>query len=230
MTTILNSGYRKILGLFYASRNERIHLREIARKTGLNENSASRFLRQLEDKGILESGKDANLKRYWISQRDTTYFLLSLFDVEKLHSLPLLRQDAISCFLKELGEKPIIAILFGSTARGGFRDGSDIDLLLVVNRKTSTETAEDFAESQTAIKVSPIQIKYPDFMKELRLREDKVIESAITTGYPITNHILFYQLTQNESRPPLKADWGQKASGVKDKRPYRKKKAGKGQA
>ena len=46
METILKKGMQKILYLFYENRNAAIHLREIVRKTGLNENSASRFLKK----------------------------------------------------------------------------------------------------------------------------------------------------------------------------------------
>ena len=44
-----NSGHSKILQLFYDNKKAGIHLRDIARKTKLNENSATRFLKQLED-------------------------------------------------------------------------------------------------------------------------------------------------------------------------------------
>ena len=49
MKTILKEGYEKILRLFYSQKDARIHLREIARRTKLNENSVFRFLKQLEN-------------------------------------------------------------------------------------------------------------------------------------------------------------------------------------
>ena len=54
METITKSGVWTILRLFYNEKNARIHLRDIARKAGLNENSASRFLEQM-----------SKLKEFW---------------------------------------------------------------------------------------------------------------------------------------------------------------------
>jgi len=195
METILKTGYDKILRLFYNEKYAKIHLRDIARKAKLNENSATRFLNQLEKKNFLKSKKDGNLKKYNIQKNPNLFLIFEIFDVQRFNKLPSIRKNAITYFLKKLKEKPIIAVLFGSTAKGGFTKNSDIDLLLIVNKKISTKEAEDYAESQTGIKVTCLQIGYYDFLKETKTKEDKVIQSAINSGYPITNHIKYYEET-----------------------------------
>lgn len=198
MTTILKEGYEKILAIFYNDKAAKIHLRDIARKAKLNENSASRFLKKLEKEKLLASKKDGNLKKYELTKNDITYSALTFFDIIKLNSLPSIRKNAILYFLNELKEKPIITILFGSTAKETYAEKSDIDLLLIVNRKISTKNAEDYADSQTTIRINCIQIELNDLKQELKLKQDKVIQSALKTGYPITNHIEYYRLLQNE--------------------------------
>src|SRR3989344_8374029 len=193
MQNILKEGYWKILELFYKDKDKKIHLRDIARKTKMNENSASRFLKFLEKQGILKSEKDGNLKKYFIRKNNAVYSMFTLFDIEKFNKLPLLRRNAIDYFVKELKEKPIILFLFGSTAKETFTNKSDIDLLIIVNKKIKVEDAQRYAEAQTGIRISCFQIKYGSFLKELKTQEDKVIGSAVTTGYPITNHIKFYE-------------------------------------
>ena len=42
-------------------------MRDIARKTELNENSATRFLKQLEEEGALVSKREGNLKKYYLN-------------------------------------------------------------------------------------------------------------------------------------------------------------------
>ena len=44
MQEILKAGYWRILELFYKGKDKKIHLRDIARQTKMNENSVSRFL------------------------------------------------------------------------------------------------------------------------------------------------------------------------------------------
>jgi len=192
MQQITNKGYWKILELFYKEKNKKIHLRDIARKTKMNENSASRFLKFLEKNGILKSEKDGNLKKYFIRKNNTVYSIFTLFDIEKFNKLPILRRHAIEFFLKHLEEKPVILLLFGSTAKETFANKSDIDVLLIVNKRIKTEKAQRYVEAQTGIRISCFQIDYTSFLKELKTQEDKVIGSAIETGYPLTNHIKFY--------------------------------------
>ncbi len=198
METILKEGYEKILSIFYNNKSASIHLRDIARKAKLNENSASRFLKKLEKEKILISRKDGNLKKYELKKNDIVYSVLSYFDIISLNNLPKIRKNAIIYFLDKLKEKPVIAFLFGSTAKNTYSDKSDIDLLLIVNKTINTKEAEEYTDSQTAIKINCIQINFEEFKEELKLKKDKVIQSAVKTGYPVTNHIEYYREVYNE--------------------------------
>jgi len=200
MKNLLNSGHSKILQLFYDNKKAGIHLRDIARKTKLNENSATRFLKQLEEEGVLFSKKDGNLKKYYINLKklDKIGYIFTSFDLERFNKLPSLRKRAIEYYLNNLEEKPIIAFLFGSSAKGTFRNDSDIDLLLIVNKKIDDESGKKYADSQAGLKIQSFQINYKDFLKELKLKDDKVIQSALNTGYPILNQMLFYEAVLNQ--------------------------------
>ncbi|MEK6864067.1 MAG: nucleotidyltransferase domain-containing protein, partial [Nanoarchaeota archaeon] len=182
METIIKSGVWKIMHLFYGTKGTRLHLRDIARKAGLNENSASRFLGQMEKSGILASEKDGNLKKYSLRKNSGAFILLAMLDLEKFNKLPSIRRNAAKYFLDALPEKQVIALLFGSTAKGIYTKDSDMDMLLIVNRRIKTEEAEKQAEAQTAVKISPVQITYSNFARELKLKEDYVIQSALNTG------------------------------------------------
>lgn len=192
METIIKKGYEKILELFYNEKSAKIHLRDISRKTKQNENSSYRFLNQLENLNVLKSEKDGNLKKYFINNNLIIFTIFTLFDNNKYNELPSGRKRAIRYFLEKLERQPIIVVLFGSTAKGNFTKKSDIDILIIGNNKIKTKNAEDYAESQTGIRINCFQIIYNDFLKELKLKEDNVIQSAINAGYPITNHIKYY--------------------------------------
>jgi len=194
MKTILKTGYEKIMKLFYVNKQAKIHLRDIARKTKLNENSATRFLKQLEKQKVLKSKKDGNLKKYSITKNKVTFFIFIFFDIQKFEKLPSLRKNAINYFLNKLEEKPLMIVLFGSTSKETFTKKSDIDLLLIVNKKINTNKAENYVDSQTGMKINCFQITHNNFVKELKLKEDKVIQSALESGYPIINHLNYYDL------------------------------------
>ncbi len=47
--------------------------------------------------------------------------------------------------------------------------------------------------------VSTFQMTYKAFITELKLKEDKVVQSAIKTGYPVIDHIRYYEVLCNEA-------------------------------
>ncbi|MBI3032518.1 nucleotidyltransferase domain-containing protein [Candidatus Woesearchaeota archaeon] len=196
MLNIINKGYLDILRLFYASKDS-IHLREIAKKAKLNENSAYRFLTKLEKDKILKSEKEGNMKFFSLKNNKKTDSILTFFDIERYEKLPSIRRTAIETYLNHLPKQPIFAIIFGSTAKNTFRDDSDIDILIVTNERIKTNQAEDNAGAQSALKVSTFQITYKDFKREIKLKNDMVIQSAIASGFPLINHIKYYEDLQN---------------------------------
>ena len=80
----------------------------------------------------------------------------------------------------------------GSTAKENYRQDSDIDLLVITNKKISTKEAEKEADALCAIKISTFQMTWNDFQREIKLKEDAVVQSALQTGYPLINHIYYY--------------------------------------
>ena len=193
MITILKPGCRSIMHLFYKNKAARLHLREIARQAGLHEPSATRFLKALEKEGILKSEKDGNMKKYSVKSAKRAYLIFEMFDIERLESLPFIRRNAIKQYLDSLQEKPVFAVLFGSTAKGTYREDSDIDMLIVTNRKIDASGAEKEAEALTAMRISTFQMALKGFLTELKLKEEHVIQSAIASGFPLINHIAYYE-------------------------------------
>lgn len=198
MITILKSGYWKIMQLFYKDRSVKLHLREIARQSRLHEPSATRVLNALEKEKILKSEKDGNLKKYSVKQSKRSHLVFELFDLERYDRLPSIRKNAITTYLGKLPENPVFAILFGSTAKGTYKENSDIDILIITNNKISTKEAEKETDALTAMKIGAFQITYKDFLIDLKMKEDKVVHSAIHSGYPLINHIQYYERLYDE--------------------------------
>ena len=198
MITILKSGYWKIMQLFYKNKTVKLHLRKIARQAKLHEPSVTRFLNSLEKDRILKSEKDGNLKKYSIRHSKRTYMLFESFDIEKFEKLPSIRKNAIKVYFDKLPEKPVFSTLFGSTAKETYKEDSDIDILIITNNKISAEKAQKEADALTAMKISTFQMTYKDFLIDIKMKDDKVVQSAIASGYPLINHIQYYEALYNE--------------------------------
>lgn len=198
MLSIFKPGLMKIVRLFYEDKTTQLHVREIARRTGLHGPSVHRHLGSLEKDGILASEKDGNLKKYAVRNCAETYFLFEAFDLERFGRLPSIRRKAIRTYLGSLPEQPVFAVLFGSTAKGTYKDDSDIDILLVTNRAIDAKGAEKEADALAGIKVSTFQMVYGEFLAELKMRDDEVVQSAIASGYPLKDRIRYYEVLHHE--------------------------------
>lgn len=191
MKTIIKKQYWNILNVFYKNKNKPIHLREISRIINLKESPLSRHLNILLKEKILTSEIDGNLKKFKIKNKKQIF---TIFDNQKFEDLPFIRKSSINFYIKQLKNKPILIILFGSTAKETFKDDSDIDIITVFNKKTNNDDAINYSEAQTGIKINEFQLTYNEFIKEIKMKQDNVIQSGIETGYPIYNHLFFYEV------------------------------------
>ena len=195
MQTLIKTGIWKILKLFYSNRNKPVHLREIARLSGMNESTASLHLRNLVKDGILKHMSEGNLKKFSVS-KTVIPEIFPLFDHERLEKLPLLKKNAIKLYIKSLENKPVLLIVFGSTAKGSFKENSDLDLFEVSSIKNTK--AEKFAEAQTGVHLQVFRLSENDFINEIITKKDKVLQSAINSGFPAFNQKYFYEVIFNE--------------------------------
>lgn len=191
--TLFHKQYYKILKVFYDNRNTPIHLRQISRLINLKESSTSLHLNNLTKNKILTVFKDANLKKYQI-QNNVIPKIFSIFDIERLESLPLLRKNCVKEYLSKLKSKPLLLILFGSTSKGNYKSNSDIDLLQVSGSKNFSE-AKESAESISGLN---LQIFRFDELKFYQ-KKDHIILSALESGFPVFNREFFYEIISSES-------------------------------
>jgi len=195
MITIIKPGIWKILKIFYNNKNMPVHLRGIARLSDMNESTASLHLNSLVKNGILKAVADGNLKKFFISLKYIP-LMFPIFDNEKLESLPILRKNAIKMYIEKLEKKPLILVVFGSTAKGNFKNDSDLDILEITD--FNDNKAKKFVEAQTGISIQSFKITEEHFIEEISLKKDKVIASAINTGFPVFNQKYYYEVIYHE--------------------------------
>jgi len=197
--TLFGKGKEKILKCFYRNRNKEIYFSEILRETKLTQNTTLKHLANLQKLGLIISIKKIGNTFYRINPKNQLIFsIFSYFDYKKLNELPFERRKSISDFLNKTKVNPLIAIIFGSTAKGTFGKESDIDILLVYNKKELEESKlKKDIEAITGVKLQTFIIDLEYFKEQLIKEEDSVITHAIKTGFPITGNDKFYQEVLN---------------------------------
>jgi len=193
--SIFSKGKEKILECFYRNRDKSLYFSEILRETKLTQNTTLKHLKNLQENNLIISTKKIGNTFYKINSKNPQiYSIFSYFDYKKLNELPSERKRAITEFLEKIEAKPLIVLIFGSTAKGTFRKESDIDLLLIYNKKDSeNKELKKEIEAITGTNIQTFIIELDYFKEQLLKQEDNVIIHAIKTGFVIVGHYLFYK-------------------------------------
>ncbi len=197
--SIFGKGKERILECFYRNRKKELYFSEILRETGLTQNTTLKHLKNIHELGLIISTKKIGNTFYKINPKNPSiYAIFSYFDYRRLNELPPERKRAINEFLDKIQVKPLIAVIFGSTAKGTFGKESDIDILLIYNKKEleNSKLKKDI-EATTGVKIQILIIDLDYFKEQIIKEEDKVITHAIKTGFPITGNDKFYQEVLN---------------------------------
>src|SRR3989338_5982346 len=183
--SLFGKGKEKILDCFYRNRSKELYFSEILRETYLTQNTTLKHLNNLQKNNLIISTKKTAHTFYKINAKNPQInSIFSYFDYRRFNELPTARKRAITEFIDELKTKPIIAFIFGSTAKKTFTEESDIDILLVFNKKEEVDkkTIKDL-EATTGFHIQTFIIDYEYFKEQILREEDKVITHAIKTGF-----------------------------------------------
>src|SRR3989344_5996288 len=197
---LFGKGKEKILECFYKNRFREIYFSEILRDTKLTPNTTLKHLKNLVENNLITSIKKIGNTFYRINKKNPEiYAIFSFFDYKRFNELPSERKRAIIEFLDKLKMKPLISLIFGSTAKGTFGKESDIDILLIYNKKESKNyKLNKDIEAVTGIRIQTFIIDFNYFKEQVLKQEDKVIAHAVKTGFIISGHDKFYREILNE--------------------------------
>jgi len=129
----------EIMGLLFSEGKE-CYLREIARKTNNSTSSISRQLNLLKDNKMVIERKSGKELMYLLNTKNNAALkLCELVEVQRLEQfykknaeMKILLED----FLERVKDENLVnATIFGSVAKEEFTKESDIDILIVTNKK-----------------------------------------------------------------------------------------------
>lgn len=120
----------RILRLFFEGPNERLHLREVARRTGLSATGAMKILSALYEEGLVEKERTAVAVVYRGNYDNEDFIALK----RSLNLYSLYSSSLVSALL-DFYKTPECIVLFGSYAKGEDTRESDIDIAIMTGIK-----------------------------------------------------------------------------------------------
>ncbi|MFH1064902.1 MAG: nucleotidyltransferase domain-containing protein [Nanoarchaeota archaeon] len=178
-------------------RTEGMHMRGLSRELDTGLMNVSRHAAALQKEGVIKRQKVANTVNLTLRESQRTIAYLKQANIERFLALPRNIQAAAADFLTELGQKPLIALIFGSYAKKNYTAGSDIDILLVFQKVENKESIENTAKRismRTNTRISPVYTDFKSFEKNFldrghdfskEIRHASIVLSGTELYYPL---------------------------------------------
>jgi predicted nucleotidyltransferase len=166
LAEVLSSRARaEIFRLLFSGRGEELHVREIERRSGLNDSTIRQELRKLVRLDLVLSRRDSNRVYYRAKTENPLY--------PEIRNLVLKTAGLADLLEPALRDKRIrAAFVFGSLARGEEKAGSDVDLMVVGDlglRDLSGLLSG--IEEKIGREINPHVLQEAEFRTRLRARE-----------------------------------------------------------
>lgn len=142
-----------------------IHKRELSKQLRLGMPSIDYSLRKIGK--LLKRQESGNQIRYFLDYSNEALApALCSIEYIRLKRLPAKVRLAVRDFFRELEEKPIMAMIFGSYARGDYARESDIDIMLVFQKAADGKQIENISKRismRTNTLITPVYLDYASF-------------------------------------------------------------------
>lgn len=192
----------KIYQVFYEEKNKWLYFSELKLKTGLSNSSLQNILKKLGGEGDLEKEKKTS-NIFFRLNPVTKASIFFRIEKNRFEGLNLGVRVPLKNWLKVLPSELEFAILFGSASRKKEREGSDIDLLVVLHSFSNKEL-QVLYEKEIKQRINsvtkninsesnyPFKIVFID-KDSFKTSEDHLIIQAKETGFPIFGIDSYYK-------------------------------------
>ena len=162
-----------ILNYFLENPNKELHLREIAKKLEISSSTAKIGLDNLLKKELIKERKIANLRIFRCNLDNSIVRELKI-----VKNLDWLRKTKVVERIKKT-MKPVSIVLFGSFAKGINDSKSDLDILVITDKK------ENFREHFVEKYELQLICRKPLEWNKLGKKEDPFYYEVVVNGIPL---------------------------------------------
>ncbi len=163
LTRILSSRVRaEVFRLLFGTNELELHVREIARRSGLNEATVRQELKRLRQLDLIQGRRDSNRVYYRANTKHPLYIEIHHLVLKTSGLIEVLREALSGADLK-------VAFVFGSVAKGGAVADSDVDLMVLgdLGLRKLTALIADVSE-RIGREVNPHVMTEREYRKRLR--------------------------------------------------------------
>lgn len=184
----------KIYRAYFESEKQKLYYNQLKELTGLSHSSLQNVLKKMSEKDLLGLEKTKAHKFYSIKDDKLFALKYSEIAVQKFKDLNPGVKVPLRHFLKDMPKNVYAVVLFGSASRKEEQKDSDIDLLVVSDKKLDLESNTREAETTSNYPITIFQADIHQFTRN----EDDVIKQARKTGFPIHGEQNFYEAILDE--------------------------------
>ncbi len=179
----------KIYQAYFESKKSPLYFNEIKELSKLSDSSLTNTLTKLTKNSTLTQEKTKSNTFYKIKDKKLFALKFSEIAINKFNSLNIKVKTPLRNFLKNIPKEIYTIILFGSASRKEEQKESDIDLLIVSEKKTDLKDNKKEAEITSKHPISLFHSTIQQFIND----KDDVIIQAKKTGFPIYKEQNFYE-------------------------------------
>ena len=158
---------------------------QLAKKTGIPQQTASRYLKELEKSNLIEFEKVGRNKLYYFNfNKLTSKSIIRLLEESKTIDF-LKKQKDISPVIKELKDYTETIIVFGSYSSYKQTKHSDLDVVLIKTDKDLLRQTKD----RSVVEINEHVVSYKEFEEEIKSENPLALEI-------LSNHTIIGNMTK----------------------------------
>ena len=184
----------KIYKAYFESKKNTLYFNEIKELSKLSDSSLTNTLNKLVHNNILTQEKTKSNTFYKIKDKKLFTLKFSEIAIQEFNKLNIGVKNPLRNFLKNIPKEIYTIILFGSASRKEEQKGSDIDLLIIANKKADLTNNKKEAEITSKHLISIFRATIKQFIQN----KDDVIIQARKIGFPIYKEQNFYEAILDE--------------------------------
>lgn len=184
----------KVYKAYFESKKNILYFNEIKELSKLSDSSLTNILINLLKNNTLTQEKTKSNTFYKINNKKLFALKFSEIAIQKFNELNTGIKVPLRNFLKNIPNEIYSIILFGSASKKEEQKKSDIDILVIADKKINLTNNKKEAEITSKHIVSLFQATIGQFIKN----KDDVIIQARKTGFPIYKEQNFYEAILDE--------------------------------
>ena len=180
----------KVYNAYFESKKNILYFNEMKELSKLSDSSLANTLNKLVKNSILNREKTKSNTFYKINDKKIFALKFSEIAIQKFNNLKIGVKIPLRNFLKNIPNGVYNIILFGSASRNEQQKESDIDLLIISEKKIILTQNKKEAEITSKYPLSILQANINQFIDN----KDDIIIQARKTGFPIYKEQNFYEV------------------------------------